>query len=117
MNKFLVLCGRGSRTNLHRGNIFWLQEKAKLQKIYLAASKEGKKFISQELIERIRRTGGRFLEAVTHVDGSFSYREVTDRKKLLKKAGQTLRETNDPMFYRSKRERYRKQGRSNSTPW
>jgi hypothetical protein len=94
-----------------------LQEKAKLQNQYLSANKEGKQSISQELIERIHRTGGRFLEAVALVDGNIGYREVTDRKKLLKKAGQTLREINDPKFYRSKRERYRKQGRSNSTPW
>jgi hypothetical protein len=110
-----VLCGRGGRANHHKGNIYWLQEKSRLQNKYLAALKEEKQSISRELIERIQQIGGRFLEPIIKNDGSVGYHEVTDRKRLLKKAGQTLREKNDPLHYQSKRERYGKRRKADTT--
>jgi hypothetical protein len=77
--------------------------------MYLAAKNEEKQLISQKLIQRIQRKGGRFLKPIIKQDGSVGYREVKDQKTLLKKAAQTLREINDPMLHRSKRKRYREQ--------
>lgn len=93
-----VFLGRGGRANTHIGNFYWLEEKATLQPQYAEASKGTKKIISQLLVDRILRKGGRFLLPVKVQDKPPIYRyiEVLDNKSLLKKASQTLRETNSP---------------------
>jgi hypothetical protein len=57
-----VLLGRGGLVNLHPGNQDYLQHKERLQPRYLAASKEEKTVISQELIDIVREWGGQFMK-------------------------------------------------------
>jgi len=60
------------------------------------ASKGAKKLISKKLIDRIHSKGGRFLQPlkVQEKPPIYRYVEVVDNAVLLKKASQTLRETN-----------------------
>ena len=75
-----------------------IEEKMKLQPQYTEASKGTKKEISQSLVDRIHSRGGRFLQPVKFQEKPPVYRyiEVMDKNTLLKKASQTLRETNSP---------------------
>ena len=93
-----VFLGRGGKANTHIGNFYWLEEKATLQPQYAEASKGTKKVISQLLVDRILSKGGRFLFPVKFQDKPPIYRyiEVLDNKSLLRKASQTLRESNSP---------------------
>lgn len=93
-----VFLGRGGKANTHIGNASWLEEKTKLQSQYAEASKGTKKKISQLLVNIIHSRGGRFLQSVKFQDKPPVYRyiEVVDNSTLLKKASQTLRETNSP---------------------
>ena len=93
-----VFLGRGGKANTHIGNFYWLEEKAKLQPQYTEASKGTKKLISQQLVDRILSKGGRFLLPVKFQEKPpvYRYSEVRDKKALLRKASQTLRETNSP---------------------
>lgn len=99
---FDVLLGRGGRTNHHPGNKKYLEEKADIQERYMAASKEEKTGISQELVDRIHAKGGRFLELDK---GNQKWFEVTNLKAR-KKASQTLRELNTAEERAAKRQRY-----------
>ena len=99
-----VLCGRGGRTNHHPGNKLYLRLKEEIQDRYLAASKNDKTAISQELVDGIHKRGGRFLE---QDDATGDWFEIT-AVKARKKASQTLRELNTPEERKAKRERYGK---------
>jgi len=103
-----VFLGRGGKANTHIGNFYWLEEKAKLQSLYSEASKGTKKEISQQLVDRIHNKGGRFLQPVKFQDKPPVYRyiEVVDNNTLLKKASQTLRETNAPDLYKAKLQKH-----------
>lgn len=103
-----VFLGRGGKANTHVGNTKWLEEKNKLQYEYWTASKGNKQLISQQLVDCIRRKGGRFLRPVKLQEKPPVYRyiEVVDNKTLLKKASQTLRETNSAEVYEAKRKMY-----------
>lgn len=96
-----VLLGRGGRVNQHPGNQDYLRKKEHLQDRYLAASKDKKKNISQELVDWIHARGGRFLKQ----DDEKRWYEVsnTDARK---KASQTLREVNTPEHRADKRAKY-----------
>lgn len=97
-----VLLGRGGRTNHHAGNKRYLDEKADIQDRYLAASKEEKTAISQELVDRVWGWGGKFLELDTKRKEWFEVTAIKARKK----ASQTLRELNTPEERAAKRARY-----------
>jgi hypothetical protein len=99
-----VLCGRGGRTNHHTGNIQYLRMKEEIQDRYLAASKEEKTAISQELVDAIHSRGGRFLKLD---ERSNQWYEIDDRTAR-KKASQTLREMNTPEYRAQKRQKYAK---------
>jgi hypothetical protein len=95
-----VLMGRGGRTNHHKGNMRYLAEKERLQPKYLAAAKEEKTEISQELVDIVHAWGGRFVK--TEDDRWYQVENVVARKK----ASQTLREINTPEERAAKRARY-----------
>lgn len=99
-----VLLGRGGRTNHWPGNHQYLQEKLKIQDRYLKAFKEEKTAISQELVDAIHATGGRFVKLDTETDKWYEVDNVTARKK----ASQTLREINTPEVRLAKRQKYNK---------
>lgn len=99
-----VLMGRGGRTNHHPGNKRYLEEKAKIQERYLAATKNDKTAISQELVDRMHDLGARFLELEKLTDQWYQVDEVRARKKC----SQTLRELNTPEERATKRQKYGK---------
>jgi hypothetical protein len=98
-----VLLGRGGLVNLHPGNQAYLQHKERLQARYLAASKEEKTEISQELVDIVHDWGGRFMKQSE--DNEHIWYEV-DNLKARKKASQTLREINTPEHRAYKRKKY-----------
>jgi hypothetical protein len=98
-----VLLGRGGLVNFHPGNQAYLEYKERLQPRYLAASKEEKTAISQELVDTVQKWGGRFMKQSEN-DSSVWF-EV-DNLKARKKASQTLREINTPEHRAYKRKQY-----------
>jgi hypothetical protein len=102
-NELDVLLGRGGLVNLHPGNQTYLQHKERLQARYLAASKEEKTEISQELVDIVHEWGGRFMKQ--REDDEHIWYEV-DNLKARKKASQTLREINTPEHRAYKRKLY-----------
>ncbi|KAL3815465.1 hypothetical protein ACHAXA_008515 [Cyclostephanos tholiformis] len=58
-----VLAGRGGETNKHLGNLVFREEARKLRVFYRMkdASRDDKFRLSVELVERIKKKGGRFL--------------------------------------------------------
>jgi len=99
-----VLMGRGGRTNHHKGNENYLKIKERIQPRYLAAAKEDKTAISQELVDAILLEGGRFLK----LDPLTERWYVVDNQVARKKASQTLREINTPEVRAAKRAKYQK---------
>jgi hypothetical protein len=100
-----VLLGRGGRSNHHPGNQRYLILKEEIQPRYQAATKEAKTDISQELVDRIRQDGGKFLELDKQTNQWF----VVTNIKARKKASQSLRENNTPEQRLAKRVKYQHQ--------
>ena len=96
--------GRGGRTNHHKGNEYYLNLKTSMQPRYLAAAKEDKTAISQELVDAIHQRGGRFLKLEDHSNRWY----VVSSRVARKKASQTLRELNTPEARAAKRAKYSK---------
>jgi len=84
-----ILAGRGGGTNRHDGNIRFRDEARKLRIIYKdgETDRRTKYVISQELVQRVREYGGRFLEKGR--DGRWY---EMDERSARKKASQVLRE-------------------------
>lgn len=99
-----VLLGRGGRTNHHPGNKRYLEAKDLIQDRYLAASKNEKTDISQELVDVVHAWGGRFLQLDEVANKWFEVTNIKARKK----ASQTLREMNTPEQRAAKRAKYGK---------
>jgi len=99
-----VLLGRGGRTNHHPGNKRYLEAKDLIQDRYLAASKNEKTDISQELVDVVHAWGGRFLQLDEIANKWFEVTNIKARKK----ASQTLREMNTPEQRAAKRAKYGK---------
>ena len=99
-----VLLGRGGRTNNHPGNKKYLEAKDSMQERYLAADKNGKTPISQELVDIVKGWGGRFLKLDPVSNRWYEIDNTTARKKC----SQTLREMNTPEERAAKRARYAK---------
>lgn len=97
-----VLLGRGGRSNHHAGNKRYLIEKEKIQARYLAADKDAKTGISQELVDIIENWGGRFLKLDEDTNRWYKVKNIVARKK----ASQTLREMNTEQYRASKRAKY-----------
>lgn len=97
-----VLLGRGGRSNHHAGNKRYLIEKEKIQPRYLAADKEAKTGISQELVDIVENWGGRFLKLDEETNRWYKVKNIVARKK----ASQTLREMNTEQYRASKRAKY-----------
>jgi hypothetical protein len=88
INENDVLCGRGGLTNTHVGNKRFRSIVAEYQEEYLQARKKEKALIATKVVERIRKSGGRFLKRDVNSD---LWVEVPD-KKAMGKTGQALRE-------------------------
>ena len=99
-----VLCQRGGLANHHPGNIRYLQEKDILQPTYLAASKNEKTMISQQLVDIVHAWGGRFLRKDKTTEMWYEVHRHTARTK----AGQTLRENLSAEDRVAKRAKYPK---------
>ncbi|GAX28574.1 hypothetical protein FisN_1Hh636 [Fistulifera solaris] len=97
-----VLLGRGGRSNHHAGNKRYLIEKEKIQPRYLAADKEAKTGISQELVDIVENWGGRFLKLDEETNQWYRVKNIVARKK----ASQTLREMNTEQYRANKRAKY-----------
>ena len=100
-----VLLGRGGRANNHVGNKRYLELKDAMQERYMAADKNEKTEISQELVDIIRNEyKGRFLK----LDPDTNQWYEVDNHLARKKASQTLREINTAEKRAEKRARYKK---------
>jgi hypothetical protein len=99
-----ILLGRGGRTNHHPGNKRYLLEKGDIQDRYLAATKQEKTFIAQELVDRVHAWGGKFLAMEETTKQWYQVSPIKARKK----ASQTLRERNTAEERLAKRLRYGK---------
>lgn len=86
-----VLCGRGGATNQHMGNKLFRKVVEGFQEEYLQARKRDKVLIAEQVLERVKETGGRFLKRDT---SSGLWLEVPHKRALLK-ASQALRENLD----------------------
>jgi len=58
-----VLCERGGRSNNHPGNKHYLKLRDEMTAQYHSAPRNAKKHISQALVDRIKKLGGRFLKS------------------------------------------------------
>jgi hypothetical protein len=83
-----VLCGRGGATNNHLGNKRFRAIVVEYQYEYLEAKKKEKAVIARQIVERIKKSGGRFLKRDATSD---VWVEVTP-KKATEKTSQALRE-------------------------
>ena len=83
-----VLCGRGGATNNHPGNKRFRAIVAHHMPEYLAARKKEKAVIARQIVDHIKKQGGRFLK---RSDGNNTWIEVSD-KKATEKTSQALRE-------------------------
>lgn len=57
-----VLGGRGANINRHEGNIKFREEAGKLKSKYRESSRQEKALVREELVNRVKECGGRFLE-------------------------------------------------------
>jgi hypothetical protein len=97
-----VLMGRGGRTNHHPGNKKYLDAKEGIQDRYMAANKNAKTAISQELVDQVHAWGGRFLKMDEAAQQWYPVVNIVARKK----ASQTLREINSAEERAAKRAKY-----------
>jgi len=100
-----VLLGRGGRANNHPGNKKYLELKDTIQARYMAADKNEKTAISQELVDIVNKEWkGKFLKLDTDTNRWYEVDNATARKKC----SQSLREVNTPEVRAAKRARYSK---------
>jgi len=83
-----VLFGRGARTNLHAGNIYFRSIVDSVQLQYASAPKMDKKLIASQIVHEIKLRKGRFLKKD---EKAGRWMEVCDTKSRLK-TSQALRE-------------------------
>ena len=98
-----VLMGRGSGPANNPGNQKYLALKDAMQSRYMAATKEEKTPISQELFDAVHEWGGRFLNYNKKTKQWFEI----DAKRARKKCSQALREINTPEVRLAKRIKYK----------
>ena len=61
-NAMDVLGGRGANINRHEGNIKFREEAGKLKSKYRESSRQEKPLVAEEVVNRVKEFGGRFLE-------------------------------------------------------
>ena len=61
-NAMDVLGGRGGNINRHEGNIKFREEAGKLKSKYRESSRQEKPLVAEEVVNRVKEFGGRFLE-------------------------------------------------------
>ena len=61
-NALDVLGGRGGNINRHEGNIKFREEAGKLKSKYRESSRQEKPLVAEEVVNRVKEFGGRFLE-------------------------------------------------------
>jgi len=74
-NEHDVLLGRGRPYQIYPGNLQWAQLVDEKKELYAQAAVGAKMVISDDVLNAIRRKGGRFLKRVTSGSG---WREVED---------------------------------------
>jgi hypothetical protein len=99
-----VLCGRGEFINRHPGNVFFREQKAYFQRRYLQAEKRKEKAaIAQALVNFMEREhGSRFLAREMENEPWYT----VDKKRVLEKCKQLLREDLTPEDRQEKRKKY-----------
>ena len=101
-----VLCGRGGRSNKHRGNKEYLRLVEAKKPFYKRVSKsddDAKKQIILDILQTVQETnGGRFLE----LDKDLNQWYIVHPKVAYTKVGQALRDNNDPTSREAKRSKY-----------
>lgn len=98
-----VLLGRGGRANNHPGNKKYLEIKDTIQERYMAADKNQKTNIAQELVDIVNKEWkGKFLKLDPLTNQWYEVDNLTARKKC----SQTLREINTPEVRAAKRAKY-----------
>ena len=85
-----VLNGRGGATNSYVGNISFRKLVKQYKSDYLKAKKRDKPKVAKRVVEKIRETGGRFLERYKMTNGILWVDIGDERAK--EKASQALRE-------------------------
>jgi hypothetical protein len=97
--------GRGGRANNHPGNKRYLALKDSIQARYMAADKDEKTVISQELVDTVNKVWkGRFLK----LDADTNQWYEVDNNTARKKCSQSLREINTAEKRAEKRAKYAK---------
>lgn len=106
LNKYDVLCGRGSGPNERVGNIHFRDLVATRKSEYLSIKPRdhlNKNRIAREIVEDVRGRGGRFLKRVSEVDAGGgeegrrpSGYALADEGTVLEKAKQALRQNRTP---------------------
>ena len=106
LNKYDVLCGRGSGPNERVGNIHFRDLVATRKSEYLSITPRdhlNKNRIAREIVEDVRGRGGRFLKRVSEIDGGGgeegrrpSGYALADEGTVLEKAKQALRQNRTP---------------------
>ncbi|GFH61087.1 hypothetical protein CTEN210_17563 [Chaetoceros tenuissimus] len=90
-----VLCGRGGGINAHEGNVAFRQMVHEQKERYnVAANKQEKAEISQQIVDQIKEKGGRFLQKDDSrgYSSSGSFWVEIDNMKAIAKTSQALRE-------------------------
>ena len=82
-----VLCGRGNSSALHPGNLHFRKYCWDLREQYKVMPRHEKRSLATSVLERVKSTGGRFLEC----DDRNVY-VVASERRALEKACQALRE-------------------------
>ena len=95
VNKNDVLCGRGRGPAGHTGNIRFHELVAKKRMAYLTCTdRKEKANICEEIIDMVKRSGGRFLKKISGRGSKTSPKlwKIVDDAKAKAKTGQALRE-------------------------
>lgn len=90
-----VLCGRGGGINAHEGNVAFRQMVHEQKERYnVAANKQEKAEISQQIVDQVKENGGRFLQKDDSrgYSSSGSFWVEIDNMKAIAKTSQALRE-------------------------
>lgn len=98
-----ILCGRGGRSNNHKGNEKYRATIEAAKEEYRTMAKYEKTILSHTIVEDMNKQGRRFLKR----DTNGLYFEIP-KMAARRKAGQALREENTPEARATKRQRYRK---------
>lgn len=86
-----VVCGRGSPTSIHPGNMAFKQTIKKHEMTYLCSTRSEKPKIAMQLLDEFRARGVRFIKREHTDDGGFVWMEI-GAQRAYEKVCQSLRE-------------------------